>query len=319
VTRLGALDGRPRQLAVAAVLVALASLTRYLGVALVPVGALAALRGPGTIGVRVTRATGFVLIATAPLALWLTRNVMVTGTVTGERAAAGEDAGRHVWLVLDHVTRWWLPTRVPAAWRVALVAAVVVAAAAALPGAERRRLARTLAGPAPLFVACYVAALVLSVSVTAVDAIGPRLLAPAFVFLVPGSFVLVDAVLRAFPRRRLLRLLVVVWLLYPAARVAVDVGDRHALGAGGYARDAWHRADVVQWLRGRAPDPPVVSNAPEALYLLTGIAARGEATAAAGTAVIFSGAPAPPAGWPGAPMRPIFAGRDGAVLTRANR
>jgi hypothetical protein len=111
----------------------------------------------------------------------------------------------------------------------------------------------------------------------------------------------------------MLRAAVACWIVYPIVHVGVDVSQRFALGAGGYNRDAWHHADVVAWIRAHALRPPVVSNDPDALYLLTGVEARPIAPhrAPARTAVLFtraSPAPEPPAG------TALFAGHDGTVV-----
>src|SRR5581483_8465759 len=123
-----------------AAFVALATLTRYVGVALVPAGVVAALLAGGSAARRVVRAAAFAVVAVTPIALWLARNVALTGTPAGERVAPSGSLLHHAWLVIDHVTRWWLPTRVPAAARVAVAGLVLALLVTRLSVAQRRHL-----------------------------------------------------------------------------------------------------------------------------------------------------------------------------------
>ncbi|MCX6841829.1 MAG: hypothetical protein NTX53_06075 [candidate division WOR-3 bacterium] len=68
---------------------ALACLTRYLGVALVPAGVVTIILATGVnFRVRFTRAFAFAALSLAPLGLWLVRNHQLTGTLMGGRAAS---------------------------------------------------------------------------------------------------------------------------------------------------------------------------------------------------------------------------------------
>jgi hypothetical protein len=265
---------------------------------------------------RTTRARGallFAIVAASPLALWMVRNRRVAGMLTGERTTAEHGSADNIWLALDQISRWWLPTRLPAAARIAILALVVAAAVATLSRERRRALARCLIGPAGLFTALYLVALVAAASTTRIDPINARLLAPVFPAIVLGVWTLADVALAGRRRRRLASALLVVWLLYPVTRAAVEVADRYAHGAGGYSRDVWQNADVVHWLRRHPIAAPVVSNEPDALYLLTGIEARRESVAAPRSVVVFRHGPPAPSGWAGAGLTPVYSGRDGDI------
>ena len=77
-------DLRWRRVAFAAVLSALACLTRYSGVALVAAVSVALLLPSVSVGVRqrCARAAVYAVVALAPLGLWLLRNHLLTGTLT---------------------------------------------------------------------------------------------------------------------------------------------------------------------------------------------------------------------------------------------
>ncbi len=80
-------DRRPTSLFAAAAFASLACLQRYIGVVLLPVGALLILAPSATdrLGRRVKAALGYCLVAGVPVALWMARNYSLTKALTGVR------------------------------------------------------------------------------------------------------------------------------------------------------------------------------------------------------------------------------------------
>ena len=102
--------GRRSALLWAITFTALACLTRYLGVALIPVVALAPfLRGGVPLGGRVRLAVACALMMAAPLALWALRNALLVGETDGlsggETTSVPETLGR----ALETLSAWLLP------------------------------------------------------------------------------------------------------------------------------------------------------------------------------------------------------------------
>ena len=149
-------EGKTRRLVLAAAFTALACQTRYIGVAVaIMVGLLLLFSGKGGAPLRrrAGRVAVFSLVVAAPMGLWLLRNYLLTGTLTGDRLPSrytlptllDEFAGR-LWhgglLYLDPpwVRRLSLAALSLAA--IALAAAVSAAVAAAalgcVPARERR-------------------------------------------------------------------------------------------------------------------------------------------------------------------------------------
>lgn len=103
-------EGRRSALLWAVAFAALACLTRYLGVALIPVVALAPfLRGGVPLGGRTRLAVACALMAAAPLALWMLRTALLTGNAA--RAATDVAVPVHETLgrALEVLSRWMLP------------------------------------------------------------------------------------------------------------------------------------------------------------------------------------------------------------------
>ena len=103
-------EGRRSALLWAVAFAALACLTRYLGVALIAVVALAPLlRGGVPLGARTRLAVACALMAAAPLALWMLRTVLLTGNAA--RAATDVAVPVHETLgrALEVLSWWMLP------------------------------------------------------------------------------------------------------------------------------------------------------------------------------------------------------------------
>ncbi len=104
-------EGRRSALLWAVAFAALACLTRYLGVALIPVVALAPFpRGGVPLGARMRLAVACALMAAAPLALWMLRTALLTGNAAraADEAVAApvhETLGRS----LEVLSSWMLP------------------------------------------------------------------------------------------------------------------------------------------------------------------------------------------------------------------
>ena len=102
-------DGKRPALMWAVAFTALACLTRYLGLPLIPAIALLLFaRGGGPLRGRARLALGWALAAAIPVALWMLRNAAITGNPAGGRVPGSSLAqAAHGGLV--DVSRWWVP------------------------------------------------------------------------------------------------------------------------------------------------------------------------------------------------------------------
>ena len=102
--------GRRPALLLAAAFAALACLTRYGGVALIAAVLLTlALQRGAPAAERARRGAAFALIAAAPLALWVLRNLLDTGRPAGVRYPNREPLAGIPGAVLGHLGEWALP------------------------------------------------------------------------------------------------------------------------------------------------------------------------------------------------------------------
>jgi hypothetical protein len=171
---------------------------------------------------------------------------------------------------LDTISAWLLPETIPVGVR-AFVAAVAVAAL----GLLWRRLTVTLAGQAltrvvGLFVLCYLALLLATITFVYSNVpLDARLLVPLLVSAILVGWRLPDAAAPGTPARR--GLLAACWTLAILAGVRagawVAVAEVEDLG---YASRAWRQSAIVEAVRALPGDVLIVSNAPDAIYVLTG-------------------------------------------------
>ena len=121
---------RPRRAALAAavVAIALAALTRYAGLAAIAAGTLAmALWGPTPPAGRWRRVTLFAVGSGAPLLVWLVRNRIVHGSLTGKQLVPHAIPVNRAKQGLDSVSAWLLPEAAPPAVRYSVLIAAALA------------------------------------------------------------------------------------------------------------------------------------------------------------------------------------------------
>jgi 4-amino-4-deoxy-L-arabinose transferase-like glycosyltransferase len=300
-------------LCAAALTAALAVLTRYAGLALLPVllGAVTFLHRGVPWRRRIWDVAVLVLLFGVPLGMWLVRNKLL-GTATNRSLAFHPIGAQHIEEALETMTTWLFPRVIPAGLRSLLLgflagaAAVAGAGAAAARRRRRRRhdhddaagaehvapvpaddTGRTLRSILLLFAISYVALLVLSVSF--VDFYTPldnRILSPLYAaVLIVGleslRRFLASPDLSTLARRATIACAVVLVLLQ-AARGAdlVTVAYRDGIG---FARRTWQQSKMLARVRTFPPGTVIYSNGADVIEMLTdhranGLPARYDAT-----------------------------------------
>ena len=273
----------------AAAFSALACLTRYMGasviLAVVPM-LLAARVAPWE---KMKRIVVYTLIAAAPVGLWMLRNFLIAGSMTGER---GWDS-----YSFDFIVGEVLRLAVSGLWLVgltapALLALVMVAGHGFRRRADRKRGAAVASdiawGPLRVFGGFALAYLTLLVAAMMAGLIGYglewRYLAPVYVPLLFAALLLMDGVLQytrrraprgIVPRRRgvqtirtrgtLAAVLMLGLSLQAALLVALNARYISLWNAGvrqGYGEQRWSNSESVQYIREAALTGTILSNHP---------------------------------------------------------
>jgi hypothetical protein len=266
-------------------LVAIASLTRYIGVVLIGWGAalvLMEMRKEKGLGLHLGL---FVSAASGPLLFWLIRNVLASGTLTGPRAASKFSLVENLELTLRSLWRWFLPGK----WFGMLSLAALIIVSGLLLGLSFKKSSRSLVEklkawlPIILLPGLYGSFLIGASTAAAHDQIGDRLLAPLFlpliVLLCAGGNELFEHKPNWVPRPALSLLAVLgltLWLKQPFSAVLHQAQDVRSRGRG-YTSADWQDSRWIQFLRteGRSlgKECALYSNAPDAAYWFTGLEA----------------------------------------------
>lgn len=282
-----------------AVWAALGSLARYPGVTLGMTAVALVLLGPRgrgaaasgeTAGRRLVDGTVVGGLGFLPLGLWLARNLRVSGELFGERATSSYSPAQSLFFVLDGASRMFLPPNLPAALRVAVLAAGVAALVVlALRHRRGEAIGSTTLLPALSLVGIYFATLVVWTANKAVEpSDAERYLSPIYALLVGLAILALRPALQAPPEasgasglgpRGWLRLTMALavcalGLVYPAARSARQVARGLREGVAGYTNAHWRGSPLAAALRERPLEGIVFSNAPDAVAYLSGQPAR---------------------------------------------
>ena len=267
--------GRTSSLVWAGACAALAWQTRYLGAAsLAAVAVMLLLQRGARPRQRVRRAAGFALLAGAPMAVWLVRNRLVSGTFTGRPrgtvrsswvALTGIGEELWSWAAFDLPMVEW-----PAVGIVGFLAAVALAAACGALVRERRR-GRTRPSPSG-WLPCYVFggfALTFFVALVASLAIGvtrwgfeERHLTPLYVpLLVTAAFAL-DRVLGFTPRRAAVAVVAAALCFWTAGQIEPNARAIRQSNAEGYdhASSYWAGSETLEGIRRNPLEGFVLSN-----------------------------------------------------------
>jgi uncharacterized membrane protein YeaQ/YmgE (transglycosylase-associated protein family) len=271
------------------ILAALLCLQRYAGLVFVFAGALSFLvwqRGSSLRG-RVVHAGVLLGAAGIPLAGWLVRNYVVTGTVTGARSPAVHTVFQKLVMTLVIIGDWFYPRVQPGwlAWVLFGLFGTALAGLIAVALTSARRSARspaTIVRVSAAVLVVFVLTLAVLSSIVAFDEISPRLLAPVYV----PTVVLVLCGLEAGGRwwgqrlgrcsvgRAAVLAIAGLSLVHLLPRSVQISWMWHTRGVGMYTQPEWQESPLLAWLRKHRLEGPVVSNDPAAVYLLLGREAR---------------------------------------------
>ncbi len=277
-------EGKAFDAAASALAAALCSLTRYIGVYLLPVAGLVFLLTSSiSLQRRVVRTLAFGLAAGFPLALWVGRNWLMAGTLTGPRSAAELSLGENLASLAATISGWYTP--LPAVWTTRPELAIPVAllwtslAVYGMTARNRKRglSARTLA----LFGLAYAIAITAYLSILTNAAINDRILAPLHL---PLTILLMAGLQRAWSsainRRpvpvRVIIALILPCMLFPPARLAwqfTHMDPMQSITNQGFAFRALQNSSLAGLLRNNPParTVPFYSNCPRCLYVYADI------------------------------------------------
>ena len=281
------MHGRTRDLVLGVLLAALAIMTRYIGVSLVVAGLWLILTRRGVHPRRRMFAGLFLALVSAfPLILWMMRGRNLSGSVTGTFILGPVSPIGFFREMLSTLSGWLMPGIVPEPIRLTATLLTLLSLGWLLFWNARslQSGARSVANAARvlrIYAASYVLCLILIASVFPIGYLDNRYLAPVYIPLVLIAAYAVEQFLRTRsvnPQRtvagRVVAVCIALWVCYPVADAVHATARCLREGAGGYATASWRQSETIAAIRNLDLEAPVYSNAPDAIYALTGLAAR---------------------------------------------
>jgi hypothetical protein len=282
-------EGEKVPLLVSAVLIAVAVLTRYAGIAFAATGfvGILALSRESMRG-RALKSLLFAAAALLPVCLWSIASLMVVGTATGRQLVFHPIQVGHAAQALNTVASWLLvPVNASGYLKLVVLIGLFALGAVAVRGSSNAREAtprayayggndtgRSLVCLLVSFTAIY--GLFLLISLSLFDANIPfddRILSPVYL---AGIVVLVSLSGEALRRRSVTHVtriavagLVILFSLGLISRSAGRILDGYSNGIG-FNSLAWRDSPTLASLEQIPGDSPVFSNSPEAIYLHSG-------------------------------------------------
>ena len=273
--------GDLRSLGLLAAAVAVASLTRYIGVTLIISGAIIiAAFGKRDRRTKLIHLCAFLVLSSTLLGIWISRNYLVSGTLLGPRAPSQLTLVQNLSFTFYALLSWYLPHGILRYRPVLALLGIAVGSMVALGlRANWPRAKALLSNMTPFLtlIVVYTLTLVISATTTAYDWIDSRQLSPLYVPLTLLLLMLAErsaSMLRARLSRRLTDAVLVTgfaaWLLYPVTTASLEIIKWVDEGAGGFNSTEWRESETIEFLQ-REPfetDPSFYSDAPDALYIL---------------------------------------------------
>jgi 4-amino-4-deoxy-L-arabinose transferase-like glycosyltransferase len=262
-----------------AFLTALATLQRYIGIALLPVGALMIIVAHNTQGIRkkMQLLMIYTITALAPLGLWLFRNYLLTSTLTGDRFPSRYSLEDNINSLLFTFFRWFFPVReLP---KVTILVAIAILSCIIFLIAINIFRVSSIRSKSIYLISFFVISyclFVIYMSPYYQQTVDQRYLTPIFIPVIfvisAGLYQCAECAKRFFPSYRTdlaFLLIFCLWLYYPTSLTFRNVTKQFHGGAGGYRTEKWQNSTMIHWLQQYPWDGIIYSNWKDVFYLFS--------------------------------------------------
>lgn len=268
--------------------IALACLTRYIGVVFILTGVISILLfRRGSPRVKFRHLLLFISISALPIGVWVIRNYFLSYTLFGPRASSIYTLSQNLTFAFNTFLSWYIPERISEHRSMLMLLSATIGFLAGLSTRGNWSKARTLLseiGPLLLLIIAYVGFLLVSSTTTAYDQIDNRLLSPVFVPITLLLLFLASKILTSLTEQRLsqkhanilLAVAIAVWLVYPARAAMSSITNAMSQGQG-YSSESWRNSQTIEYLlQNRMLDSGrvIYTNGPDALYILANLTAK---------------------------------------------
>lgn len=269
-------------LALAAIYVALATLTRHIGVIAIAASILLIIINPNTKYLDNLKSCAlFTPIAAFPISLWWLRTWFVSNTLTGTRTPSDVSFIEAGIKAFETLSSWLIPSWTSTAIRIPFLTVFLLIFLIVLIKSFPRKFNKLLncnaissIQPHIIFLIMYTLFITFLASSAAFDPLGDRLLSPTYIsfwFLVIYTL---DRLLNTDNLKTAKFFIVILFGLYVAvypARFALFEAEKRYKEGEGYASKEWREDTVLNFLKTEKLNGLLYSNAPDATYYLIGV------------------------------------------------
>lgn len=269
--------------------ISLAFLSRYIGVSLVLTGLIGILIFNKKAWIKgLIDTIIFIVISCTPMILWVVRNTYVSFSATSyiscRQIVFHPVTLEHLKAAVGVISSWALPGRIPPFLRAAIIGAALGSFGLYLIlkkkkiGQDKKDYPRESLTSLPTlmtsFILIYVASLIISISfVDAHTHFTDRILSPAYISALIIILYILNKLLPALKRSQILSIICVIFLfafsVLSIHRATSFLSNVYSNGLG-YANKQWQQSETIKKVRNLNPQTLVFSNAPDAIYILTG-------------------------------------------------
>jgi len=266
--------------------VALACLTKYIGVVLVLTGIISILIiQHDSLKTKLSHAFIFAFISILPISVWIGRNYILSKTLFGPRSPSLHSLSDNIRYAFDTILQWYVPSRIVDSRPILMLLGLIVGFLIGIVFVWAKTPITTLlkqTRPFVIFILLlvfgYTGFLIISSTTTNYDSIGNRLLSPIVIPTTLLLFFVIEILSKRikehFPTKPVELLLtagIVLWLIYPARATALNAINNFNEG-NGYGAKSWKYSQTIQYIReNNLPNCTIYSNGADVTYLLANI------------------------------------------------
>jgi len=269
------------------IIVALSTLTRYIGVTLIIWGIIViVINSKANIKIRFMHMFLFSVISSTPLFLWMIRNYSISGTFFGPRASSIYSLYQNLYFSKNNILLWFLPQRISSNNTMQLLLLLFFVLFILYEIKNKWQTIKNLlkkTNSLLLFSFIYSSFLIISSTTTAYDKINNRLLSPVYIPITLLLLIFFVTIFfsfeKYFPRKYIkmgLILCIVVWLFYPVRNSILLTSNIFYYGQG-YSSNTWQESETIDYVmnnRGLVSEHIVYTNGPDVFYYYFGDVAK---------------------------------------------
>jgi len=234
---------------------------------------------------KLINVTIFGFISILPTTIWLTRNYILSSTLTGGRPSP-YIYRKNIDITVNAVSSWFLPSKIPFSLKVIfllLLLTIIIITLTIITRNNRGSRLRTgllQVSIAASFSCVYIVSLIITAEIILIP-LCFRLLVPIYVPLMILIFFTISNIPQLvnqhfFKKASNLFLIFIVtlWLVFSFLRVVKHTRYYLQNGAGGYSTVGWRNSELIRYLGEHPLNGYVFSNYSQGIYLLTGMYTR---------------------------------------------